>query len=177
MRIPKPSLKVGAVVAAPFVLALAVALASAAVTFREYPAGEPVIQNDYDGDLLARVVSADWQVLLDGWAVMVSNVTAQPIADLRVSLLVYVDGRRRRVTTRQRTCVAAQSTETFEFQVGTGTAPIGEHLLVLVQDSDDRIHNGELPYDADPGSGEYVTGRATFFPRTTRPPAELSIAE
>jgi len=138
---------------------------------------------DFETDLAMTVAEADWAVRLNGWSLTVKNTRAQPVGDLRVALLIFANGTWRRVTTDEKITVQAndQSTITFAFtesevDEAKDRAPIGEHLLVLVEDQNNTLGDGETPYP-DPGTAGNlrVTRRVKFFARTSLPEPLLRI--
>lgn len=145
---------------------------------------------DYAQDISDDVVQDDWTEILDGWTVTITNrsgVAITPVGSLRVSLLVYVndadavnDFNWRRVTSDPipipagGLAVGASVVATFPNPTPDTRIPIGEHLLVGVDDPDGLPHTtDDMPLlNAD---GTRVTGHAAFFPGTTRPMVELVI--
>jgi len=141
--------------------------------------------DDYEADVTMTLEPADWTVPIDGWSVTVSNRSGAPVSNLRAGLLVYRDGSWQRLTTDQKVTVApdASAELTFSFTPqeitdGEHLAPIGEHLLVLIEDADAVVGNGETPYPS-PGTvgGERVSQRVKALPRASLPEVVLTVTD
>jgi hypothetical protein len=90
-------------------------------------------QTDFDADISIAISRNDWQVDLSSWSVDVLNASASD-ATVFVSVLVYENGTWTRLDSTA-TAIPAGTTESCTFPADT-QAPIGRHLLVVVDDSD-----------------------------------------
>lgn len=136
----------------------------------------------FDPDLTDQLVLEDWAVNLDGWQVQVRKANGT-LANVRASLLVYVDGSWQRFTTSPAVTIDdADPPETLTFDSTVSNwpndgsspivrVPIGKALLVLVTDTDTVIHNGEVALDSDGVTAglQPISKRVSFFPRTELP--------
>jgi prepilin-type N-terminal cleavage/methylation domain-containing protein len=142
--------------------------------------------SDYAQDMPDDVVQEDWTQTLAGWTVTLTNRSGADITTpsaLRVSLLVYVNDADAvnpfnwwRITSDPIPggTFSDGASVTATFPTSGTRVPIGEHLLVAVNDPDGASHTSDdTPFlNAD---GTRVTGHAAFFPGTTRPVVELTI--
>jgi len=141
----------------------------------------------YAQDMADDVVGNDWAQTLDGWGVTLLNKTGGEITltpPLRVSLLVYVNDADsanaynwRRITSNPIVGVIPDGgfvTATFPDTAPDTFVPIGEHLLMAINDPDGTPHTGDdTPYlNAD---GSRASEQAVFFPMTTRPGVTLTL--
>lgn len=140
--------------------------------------------SDYNADISNAVAQSDWSIDISGWRVTVTNNSGGDIPNLRVSLLVYENRspspRWRRLTSARVLSLANGASADFTFpgpEAGLSSIstliPMGQHLLVLVQDA-----NG-TPHDSDDMAyligGNRVTRHVNWFPRVVMPPAEMLI--
>lgn len=140
-----------------------------------------------DADIERSVLADDWSLDLAGYSIQVVNRsgTALPAGVwLRASLLVYQNhaggGRWRRYSTQAITGLADGDTVVLTFPAGGypgGTLDTriaqGEHLLLLVSDSDSTAHNGnESPWLS---GGNRVSRKLMFFANAARPALELAL--
>lgn len=139
----------------------------------------------YGDDLQVTLAAEDWSVALAGWSVSVTNATAVDLNErLCASLLVFDNtaggARWRRYTSACTDAIAAGAQAELAFSAagmpGTDLSPAripqGEHLLVLVADSDTTAHNGasDALFLVD---GEPVTQRLSFYAGAARPDARV----
>lgn len=133
----------------------------------------------YQRDVVESLTAADWAHPVNTVAVNVQNNTGSEIsgANLRVSLLSYVNGRWRRFTSSTRMENLPEGENAFAFDLpappGSPLVPLGQHLLVAVQDDDGTPHSADdALYEQTPGNR--VARRISLFPRTT-PQLKLAI--
>lgn len=140
-----------------------------------------------DADIQRSVLADDWSLDLAGYSVRVLNRSgaALPVGVwLRASLLLYQNqpggGRWRRYSTQAVTGLADGDTAVLTFPAGGypgGTLDTrmaqGEHLLLLVSDSDNTAHNGnESPWLS---GGSRVSRKLTFYASAARPALEIAL--
>lgn len=140
-----------------------------------------------DADIERSLLADDWSLDLAGYSVRVVNRSGAALPAgvwLRASLLVYQNqaggGRWRRYSTQAVTELADGDSALLTFPAGGypgGTLDTriaqGEHLLLLVSDSDSSAHNGnESPWLA---SGQRVSRKLTFFANSARPALEIAL--
>lgn len=142
--------------------------------------------SEYAGDVLRTLSADDWSLPIAGWTVTLTNVGADDIdcaagigcpagGQLRASLLVYENAsgapRWRRLSSSGTTFIPAAGRAIVAFG-GSDRIPQGEHLLVLVQDSDATPHNGGESPRTDASSAR-ITQRLEFHAGAARPQAEF----
>lgn len=140
-----------------------------------------------DADIERSLLTDDWSLDLAGYSVRVVNRSGAALPAgvwLRASLLVYQNqpggGRWRRYSTQAVTELADGDTALLTFPVGGypgGTLDTriaqGEHLLLLVSDSDNTAHNAnESPWLS---SGNRVSRKLTFYAAAARPALEIAL--
>lgn len=140
-----------------------------------------------DADIERSVLAEDWSLDLAGYSVRVVNRTGAALPSgvwLRASLLVYQNqpggGRWRRYSTQPVTELGDGDTAVLTFPAGgypggslDTRIPQGEHLLLLVSDSDSTAHNAnESPWLS---SGSRVSRKLTFYAAAARPALEIAL--
>jgi prepilin-type N-terminal cleavage/methylation domain-containing protein len=177
--------------------------AATATTFPSTTPGKNNLINgadiDYERDITDTIIAEEWQVDTTGWQVNVENLRAAVVLAgagcFRVSLLVYVNNANnpaddlnwRRLTSD---CVIGNDLQlgnnaiTFPIADAVQTSmsiPQGEHLLVLVQDTDNTTrHNGTseihtFDVDAIVAGIQLGTAHVNFYAGAARPSAKLVI--
>lgn len=140
-----------------------------------------------DADIERSILANDWSIDLAGYSVRVVNRTGSALPAgtwLRASLLVYRNqpggGRWRRYSTQAVTELADGDTALLTFPAGGypgGSIDTrigqGEHLLLLVSDSDNSAHNGnESPWLS---AGNRVSRKLAFYAAAARPALEIAL--
>ena len=149
----------------------------------------------YRLDVGDTILASDWQTIVESWTVSLENVTGgtldltnggvNPAPEFRMRLLVFVAGIWRQFTSNRQQVSSFQPGETgrvvFTFQADSsltpnpvpGAAPLGRHLLVLMEDPNGTLHDNDdavYLYNSAP-----LTAQVMFFPRTERPTIVLSL--
>ncbi len=157
---------------------------------------------DYERDIPDTITVDDWRIDAGGWQITVTNSSGSDLTVTgsqcyRVSLLVYINDADqannfnwKRLTSE---CISGNVVNNTSYVLtfpvtggGTGSyqpdtnIPQGEHLLVLVNDSDGTdAHNdtSESMYDSDTVTAgiQAVSAHVNFYTRAARPTTELVI--
>jgi len=122
---------------------------------------DPAAVSDYDGDLIVPLVANDWSGSAAELAVAVSNLTGES-QGLRAVLLVWVGGDWIRINSER---VVAASDATVSLPLPDAAVPIGTHIVLLVDESNDIAEDGEAPYGHAKGTST-IAQRVTFAPRS-----------
>lgn len=134
---------------------------------------DPASVAAYDADLSETIGPDDWLLSPAGWAVTVVNQSGSAVENLRAVLLVYRAGRWQHIASGKPAApIAAGGSGRVFIDDEAGEVPVGEHLLVLVEDTDGAVGNGELPYEDATGR---VSARVRLTARSALPRVELVV--
>ncbi|MDP2683014.1 MAG: type II secretion system protein [Deltaproteobacteria bacterium] len=137
----------------------------------------------YDSDISDAIQQSNWSADAAGWQVTVTNRSGSDITGrLRVSLLTYVKRSGlnpgwKRLTSDSIAALANNASAVFTFPDALlaipTRIPMGQHLLILIQDNDGVPHNSDdAPYVS---AGNRVVRTVNWYPHAVRPVVEMVI--